>query len=220
MARCGAPHPEDASRTCIAKVGIVHDSHWDKSPDPWPNVEVQGREAVQKRTQGKGIKRDLEQLANAGAEAIDQFRGGSRPINIGTKEEGMAEAATSRESEDFRRLFFLTMVEVATVRQEFSTNDVWDLLESRGYSRSRNTSAQATGTVGPSGCSLGLWGRTGARINNSSGNGHSIDNKVRVYTSRILGNRIEDHVPQVDERLAELREKARERASISPEGAS
>lgn len=132
-----------------------------------------------------------------------------RPINVLSKDEGMALAATSQASEDFRETMFLAMAEVATMHEFFSTNDAWDLLEARGYTRSG--SAQATGTVGPSGCSIGLWKRTDQKAINTSGNLHSTDDGVRVYKSLIRGKDFAEVATPVRIKARALREKAEER---------
>lgn len=143
--------------------------------------------------------------------AAPQHEPGKRPINVHTKDEGMALAATSQASEEFRTTFFLAMAEVATRQHFLTTNDAWDLLESRGYSRSG--SAQAVGTVGPSGCSIGLWKRTDQKALNTSGNLHSADDGVRVYASLIVGKDFADVADAVRTKAAALAEKAAERAA-------
>lgn len=152
---------------------------------------------------------------------------GKRPINLLSKAEGMELAATSRASEEFRRTFFLAMAEVATKQEFLTTNDAWDLLEIRGYRRSG--SAQATGTIGPSGRSIGLWARTEQKSINTSGNLHSTDDGVRVYQSLVVGKDFETEVaPMVVEKAQALAARAAERehakaeearAAALPEGA-
>jgi len=135
---------------------------------------------------------------------------GRRPFNLLTKDEGMALAATSRASEEFRRTFFLAMAEVATRQEYLTTNDAWDLLEARGYRRSGH--AQAAGTVGPSGQAIGLWRRTEQKALNTSGNLHSSDDGVRVYQSLIVGKDFETEVaPVVVEKARALAAKTAER---------
>lgn len=141
----------------------------------------------------------------------------ARPINRLSKDEGMYLAAASRAAEDFRLTFFLAMAEVATRQEYITTNDAWDLLESRGYRRSGT--AQSVGTIGPSGQSIGLWKRTEQKDRNTSGNLHSTDDGVRVYRSLIVGwsldsvrERVEDKV----EALAAAAEKRRQRTPSPP----
>lgn len=140
-----------------------------------------------------------------------------RSFNLRTREEGMADAATSATSEDVRLTLFLAMAEVATRKPYLSMNDAWDLLEERGYKRTGH--AQSAGTIGPSGASIGLWVRTDRTDENTSGNLHSTDNRVRVYRSLIVGRDLADVEPAVREKAAALDKRAAERARAAAEAA-
>jgi hypothetical protein len=208
MPTCGARHPEEDRRCIKAESG--HADHYDGTVG-WADPEIAERLRLsqQQGTNRKGGKaatrRHLIGLAAGGARGVREFR----TINTVSQQQGMQEAATSEESGDFRRLFLRTMIEIAVAHPEVTTNDVWDLLESRGYDRGRGTSAQAAGTVGGIGIGMGLWERTDRMTENTSGNGHSTDNAVRVYRSLILGRDPLKFVGPVDQRLAELAMKRR-----------
>lgn len=208
--KCGAAHPEVPGRTCIRKGS--HASHVGSEGEPWPNVEVREREEIRRKhpIRKPGGKSSLAAALGPAAEARNENLANEiRSFNIfDGKEDGMAQVATSIASEDFRRIIFMAMADVATQMERFSVNNAWDLLEARGYSRDRGVSAQVTGTIGRSGQGLGLWEYTGDEEENRSGNGHSKDKDVNVYRSKILGRDLEEFVDRIDAKVDALEEAA------------
>lgn len=134
-----------------------------------------------------------------------------RPHNTRTRAEGEADAATSERSASFRAIFYAAMAEVATRQERLSTNDAWDLLESRGYSRTTATNANAAGTAGRVGAGMGWWVRTDEKILNTSGNLHSSDNLVFVYRSLIVGADLSAILPHVEAKAIALDDAQEER---------
>ena len=186
---CGARHPDDPGRTCIAK-GRTHGDHVD-AQGIWPNPErielvqsVIGARRTQKRSRGIHTKAARARQGKRELRAEDVGQGGYPAY---TKITGMETAATSRSSEEFRDLFTRAMRQVAETQPEFSTNDVWDLLLSLGYEKIG--SHQAAGTIGNTGISQGWWEDTGRTTKNTAPWAHSKDLDVKVYRSKIYSPR-------------------------------
>lgn len=214
--KCGAPNPEAPGMTCYLKP--PHANHVDIAGGKWSNTPLREDEKVRRenpiRKPGKRASKRLLSATARAAEARRKALEAERiaagvsdfsPINIwdGT-EDGMIAAATSQASEDMRRRLLRAMAQVATQQERLSTNDAWALLISQGYVRPKNVSAQAAGRVGDIGCGLGLWGKTGKKELNRSGNGHSTDNRVRIYQSQILGRDYSEFEETIDIKATEL----------------
>lgn len=216
--KCGEPNPEAPGMTCYLKP--PHATHKDIAGGEWRHTELREAEKVrrenpirkpQRKGGSKGLLSATARAAEARRKALEAERIAAgvsdfSPINVwdGT-EDGMIAAATSQASEDMRRRLLRAMGQVATQQERLSTNDAWALLISQGYVRPDGVSAQAAGRVGDIGCGLGLWGKTGEKELNRSGNGHStVDNKVRIYQSKILGRDYSEFEEAIDTKATEL----------------
>lgn len=194
MSTCGAAHPEAPSRTCIYPAGHKMADHVD-AKGAWPNTDPEVVEALHRAKnppKRKSKKSEMVHVHGEAQKALDEARAEEQRQQVlarypmYSKESGMATSATSEVSRDFREVFWFHMKEVAKAMEEFSTNDVWELIEARGIRKDQFETRQATGTLGPRGVREGHWVDTGRDIKNTSGNGHSKE-QVSVYRSLIVG---------------------------------
>lgn len=210
MRRCNEPNPEHADAACVQPEGR-HIDHLDGKGRLWSNAPVQEQIArAPKRRKGGGrgnsnasaeaIKRIQEAAASAQPERRVNPLADGRPFNGPGKAASMDAVETSAYSLDDRTTFFLAMAEVATRQETLTTNDAWDLLEARAWTRTQH--ANYVGVVGRMGASIGLWERIPGKILNTSGNGHSEDDGVVRYRSRVLGRDLDEIAPLVVEKAS------------------
>lgn len=119
-AKCGAPHPQDNARRCIASPG-THGDHFDRLPDTWPNIEANLAVKIKRenpqakpRKKGQGSAPALMALAGVASESIGQFKNGVAMPSEPTATQEQAAARVLPHTGTQRRRVYDILLEVGS----------------------------------------------------------------------------------------------------------